>query len=742
MRCSNCGAEITNGKALVCLHCGAPLSDADDATQGVSTKAETTGANTKLAQQTDRGASFEAPASDVSRTNAEPAGLGVATLRGGKGETSKLFQPRKTRFFFGDDTTSEAPVTQSVNEPEAEPEPAAELAQPEAAPRASVESERPAEALTAEAETASQPEQAAPQAPAPVPVPMPAPAPEPAPEPEAAAASTPAPEPEPVPTPAPAPEPEPAPAPKPAPAPALTPEPEPEPAPASKQVPAPASTPAPASEAAAESVVAASDLSNEQVEAPAAFPAAEASPSSADASWSEPSPIGDAAEAVPAADTVGAPEPSPIGADAANQQGQTPLTPDAATSQEQPLTSDAANQQESPLPLDGTGETATPQTISMPPQKKSKRTGVIVGVIAALAVVLGIIIFLVVRPGGIGGPAAIDKSGFVHDWELVEGTTTGLEADTIDTLRGLDLYVTLKLNSDGTGMFSLFDEDSEVKWDATSSTEGTLEFNGSKLSIQLGDGSLVARNEGGDEMTFKQHAQSAASASSASASSTASASAAAAGSASASASTAATEAASASASAAASASASSSASEASEASEASASSSTRAVAQQAATQVIGNDACGFMEIPSTWTERSSDYDREIAEGTEMVYFCDPDSQYPSDTFGHFMFSRALQMRLYNERMYDVMDRITDSYNEDEAYGEVAIERTTFNGHDCYIVNTTVGNDNLNVRNIVIDRNGDSTVLLTIHGNPDTIDSVADIAASWTPEPIAPEGSNE
>ena len=149
------------------------------------------------------------------------------------------------------------------------------------------------------------------------------------------------------------------------------------------------------------------------------------------------------------------------------------------------------------------------------------------------------------------------------------------------------------------------------------------------------------------------------------------------------------------------------------------------------TQVVGNDTCGTVQVPSNWENRVTDYDKDIAEDTEMVYYCDPDSEYASKTFGHFMFARAIQLRYYPASYRQVSRQVLESY-DDENYDEVDSEETTFNGLDCFVINARVKDDNLDVRNIVIDREnqGETTILLTLQGTPSTVDTVSEYASSW------------
>ena len=95
-----------------------------------------------------------------------------------------------------------------------------------------------------------------------------------------------------------------------------------------------------------------------------------------------------------------------------------------------------------------------------------------IGVVAAIACVL-VLCFALVGCGG-----GVDKSKFVGSWELVSSDAEGLDANAIETMKSLDLTVTLTLNNDDTGTLDLFGEESAVTWKATNASEGTISMEG------------------------------------------------------------------------------------------------------------------------------------------------------------------------------------------------------------------------------------------------------------------------
>ena len=141
-----------------------------------------------------------------------------------------------------------------------------------------------------------------------------------------------------------------------------------------------------------------------------------------------------------------------------------------------------------------------------------KRIAIIAAIVAVVILIVAVIGCQAIKPGSSssssGSPsassAAIDKAAFAKTWDLIEGTTEGLEKQNLDQVHSLGLSVTLDLKEDGTGVFSLFGSDTNVTWKATSATEGTIDWDGSTFALKLNGDQLRLENDKGDSMTFEE----------------------------------------------------------------------------------------------------------------------------------------------------------------------------------------------------------------------------------------------
>ncbi|MBQ9043862.1 MAG: hypothetical protein IJ111_13735 [Eggerthellaceae bacterium] len=120
-----------------------------------------------------------------------------------------------------------------------------------------------------------------------------------------------------------------------------------------------------------------------------------------------------------------------------------------------------------------------------------------IGIIAALCCVF-VLCFALVGCGG------VDKSKYTGDWKLAYGSDENLDADSIALMESLGLSVTLTLNEDGTGAMSLFGENKDVKWEASSNTEGKITLDGSDAKLKLENEELTIVDSTDASMTFKR----------------------------------------------------------------------------------------------------------------------------------------------------------------------------------------------------------------------------------------------
>ncbi len=120
-----------------------------------------------------------------------------------------------------------------------------------------------------------------------------------------------------------------------------------------------------------------------------------------------------------------------------------------------------------------------------------------IGIIAALCCVFALCFTLI----GCGG---VDKKNYTGEWKLAYGSDENLDAESIQLMESLGLSVTLTLNEDGSGKLSLFGETSDIKWSASSNTEGKITIDNSDADVKLANGELTLVDKSGSSMTFKK----------------------------------------------------------------------------------------------------------------------------------------------------------------------------------------------------------------------------------------------
>lgn len=109
-------------------------------------------------------------------------------------------------------------------------------------------------------------------------------------------------------------------------------------------------------------------------------------------------------------------------------------------------------------------------------------------IVAVLCFVLALCFALV----GCGGA---DKSRYTGEWHYESSDNVDLDAQSLELANSLGLQIKLTLNEDGTGTFIMLSDVQDVKWEASSNTEGTLKIGDSRdATMQL--------NEEGSELSL------------------------------------------------------------------------------------------------------------------------------------------------------------------------------------------------------------------------------------------------
>ena len=97
-----------------------------------------------------------------------------------------------------------------------------------------------------------------------------------------------------------------------------------------------------------------------------------------------------------------------------------------------------------------------------------------------------------------------DKSNYTGEWKLAYGSDPNLDDDSIQLMDSLGMSVMLTLNDDGSGTLDLFGDAKEIKWEASSNTEGKITLDGSEAKLQLEEGELTIVDKSDATMTFKR----------------------------------------------------------------------------------------------------------------------------------------------------------------------------------------------------------------------------------------------
>lgn len=121
-----------------------------------------------------------------------------------------------------------------------------------------------------------------------------------------------------------------------------------------------------------------------------------------------------------------------------------------------------------------------------------------IGIIAALCCVF-VLCFALVGCGG-----GVDKSKYTGDWKLAYGSDENLDADSIELMESLGLSVKMTLNEDGTGSLDLFGDAIDVKWEASSNTEGKITLDNGEATMKLENDELTIVDSTNSSMTFKR----------------------------------------------------------------------------------------------------------------------------------------------------------------------------------------------------------------------------------------------
>ena len=153
-------------------------------------------------------------------------------------------------------------------------------------------------------------------------------------------------------------------------------------------------------------------------------------------------------------------------------------------------------------------------------------------------------------------------------------------------------------------------------------------------------------------------------------------------------------------------------------------------------QRVGNDKVGFLQVPTTWTDRSGDLDPGRVSSNSTVYFVDPSTEFTSPTRGKFDFAKSIAMDA-EEGSYKTAAAEVAAGHEVDSYGETTTSELSIGGRNAMLVVSSIPKDNLNIASILIDRDGDekNTVRLTLNcGAADSTTAASEVlsyVSKWT-----------
>ena len=102
------------------------------------------------------------------------------------------------------------------------------------------------------------------------------------------------------------------------------------------------------------------------------------------------------------------------------------------------------------------------------------------------------------------GCGGVDKSKYSGDWQYSSSDNVDLDSKSMDLAKSLGLQIKLTLNEDGTGTFVMLSDTQDVKWEASSNTEGKLIIGGtSEAKMSLNEDASELSLIDGDNGTLK-----------------------------------------------------------------------------------------------------------------------------------------------------------------------------------------------------------------------------------------------
>ncbi|MBR3182018.1 MAG: hypothetical protein IKF56_05205 [Eggerthellaceae bacterium] len=148
-------------------------------------------------------------------------------------------------------------------------------------------------------------------------------------------------------------------------------------------------------------------------------------------------------------------------------------------------------------------------------------------------------------------------------------------------------------------------------------------------------------------------------------------------------------------------------------------------------QRFGRASTGYVSVPSDWKDFTDKLDPRMVDSTDATYIVDPTTEFTSAVESHFAYSSSITLEVFPCKYTDKADELLYKYRgETDNYMTPSIEKITFNGKDASILGVTSA-DNVDITNIVIERDANTCILITAWGTRSTDEAVLGYVSTWS-----------
>ena len=146
---------------------------------------------------------------------------------------------------------------------------------------------------------------------------------------------------------------------------------------------------------------------------------------------------------------------------------------------------------------------------------------------------------------------------------------------------------------------------------------------------------------------------------------------------------------------------------------------------------MGSQKVGYVTVPSDWKDFTDKLDSRTVDSTGAVYLVDPTTEFTSGVESHFAYSSSIKLETYPTKYTDIADETLYKFRgETDNYADVNIEKTTLNGKDASLV-TCSSADGVDIGVIVVEKDANSCVKITVWGTPSNYNANMGYAKTWS-----------